>query len=63
MDKRKKYELKQQAQNRKMFAARINRKVSEGIRHIASEKKVPIALLVESIFRDYIINYSNYSAD
>ena len=54
MDKRKKYEMKQQAQNRKMFAARIDRDVSEKIRRIARDKKMSIATLAESIFRDYV---------
>ena len=54
MDKRKKYEQRQHAIGKKMFAARIDRDVSDAIRRIAQHKQMPIATLAESIFRDYI---------
>jgi len=37
-----------------MFAARIDKDVSEAIRRVAREKQMPIATLAECIFREYL---------
>lgn len=54
MDRRKKYEDKMTLDGKKMFAARVDRAVMEKIKQIARERKMPIAALTETIFRDYV---------